>query len=144
LRRLAVAMAVVSAAGCREELGPVSFATTRVTGVVREGGRPLGGGWIEFMPVDGTVGNLRSAPIGRDGRFEATKVAVGRHLVGFVAAPIGRPDVRQRFEGPNSPIRLAIPPGRATNLDIDLLEETLRHQLAPRSPANPEERETSS
>ncbi|HMF35840.1 MAG TPA: hypothetical protein VKF17_04345, partial [Isosphaeraceae bacterium] len=40
----------VLASGCSEELGPERFPTTRVAGVVVEGGRPIAGGWIEFIP----------------------------------------------------------------------------------------------
>ena len=47
--------------GCGEELGPVPMKVVQVRGVVREGARRLSGGWVEFFPVNGTVGNLRSA-----------------------------------------------------------------------------------
>ena len=73
---LAALLALV--AGCREELGPVRFPTTRVCGRVLESGRPVAGGWIEFAPIEGTVGNRRSAPLAADGRFEVSGVAVGR------------------------------------------------------------------
>jgi hypothetical protein len=122
------------APGCREELGPVRFPTTRVTGVVREGERPVGGGWIEFLPVDGTVGNLRSAPLRPDGSFEADRVAVGTNQVGLVAAPVGSL-LAQRFHPMRSPIRRAIPAGPSTTLTIDLIEEAVHHQPAP--PSNP-------
>src|SRR5512135_3128672 len=122
------------ALGCREELGPVRFPTTRVTGVVREGERPVGGGWIEFLPVDGTIGNLRSAPLRRDGSFEADRVAVGTNQVGLVAPPVGSL-LAQRFHSMRSPIRRAIPAGPSTTLTIDLIEEAIHHQLA--LPSNP-------
>lgn len=132
--RLAGLALVWLAPGCREELGPVQFPTTRVTGVVREGGRPVGGGWVEFLPVDGTVGNLRSAPIRRDGSFEADRVAVGTNQVGLVAAPVDSL-LAQRFHPMRSPIRRAIPAGPSTTLTIDLIEEAIHHQLA--LPSNP-------
>jgi hypothetical protein len=116
------------AAGCREELGPVTFPTTRVTGQVSEGGPKVGGGWIEFWPTEGTVGNLRSAPIGPDGRFDATGVAVGRNVIGLVDAPIRLPGGRELFYSHASPIRRVIPPGPASTLAIDLLAEAIRHQ----------------
>jgi len=115
-------------AGCREELGPVNFPTTCVAGVVLEGGRPVGGGWIEFIPVEGTVGNLRSSPISAAGRFEASGVAVGKNLVGLVNAPVRIPGGRERFWSIASPIRRTIAPGPKSTLVIDLLEETIRHQ----------------
>jgi hypothetical protein len=122
------AIAGAIACGCREELGPVAFRTTRVTGVVRHGGRPVVGGWIEFVPLGKTVGNFRSAPIGPDGRFEATGVAVGPNLIGLVDAPIDRPGGNRLFLTNKSPIRRDIPPGPATTLEIDLVEELIRHQ----------------
>jgi hypothetical protein len=121
-------VAALALAGCREELGPVAFATTRVSGVVREGGRPVSGGWIEFMPVDGTVGNLRSAPIARDGRFEVSQVAVGLNVIDVVHASIRRPEVQWLLSLREKPIRRAIPPGPATMLVIDLLTEAYRHE----------------
>src|SRR5947209_4945853 len=67
--------------GCSEELGPVPMPVARVHGVVTEGHRPVAGGWIEFMPVDGTVGNLRSARLEPDGSFAADRVAVGVNAI---------------------------------------------------------------
>jgi hypothetical protein len=125
---LAALGAALALAGCREELGPVAFPTTRVSGVVREGGRPVSGGWIEFIPVEGTVGNLRSAPIARDGRFEVSQVAVGCNAIDVVHAPIRRPEVQWLLSIRGKPIRRAIPPGPATTLAIDLLTEAFRHE----------------
>jgi hypothetical protein len=127
---LAVLGSALAGSGCREELGPVAFATTRVTGVVSEGGRPVPGGWIEFMPVDGTVGNLRSAPIARDGRFEATEVAVGSSAIDVVHAPIRSHEVRWLLRSRGKPIRRTIPPGPQARLDIDLLTEAYRIEKA--------------
>jgi hypothetical protein len=121
-------VAALSLAGCREELGPVAFPTTRVSGVVREGGRPVSDGWIEFFPVDGTVGNLRSAPIAADGRFEVAQVAVGWNAIDVVNAPIRWPEVQSLLNARGKPIRRAIPEGTATNLEIDLLAEAYRHE----------------
>ncbi|HKI20908.1 MAG TPA: hypothetical protein VKA15_23655, partial [Isosphaeraceae bacterium] len=64
---------------------------TTVRGVVTEGRRPVGGGWIEFVPVDGTIGKLRSARLNADGSFEAKGVAVGVNLVRIVSARIESP-----------------------------------------------------
>jgi hypothetical protein len=115
------------AGGCREELGPLSFPTTRVVGVVRDGGRPIRGGWIEFVPIEATIGNFRSAPIGPDGRFEATGVAVGLNLIGLVNLPGGD----RMFRSQGSTIRRRIPRGPSTTVTIDLVEERLlrREQL---------------
>jgi hypothetical protein len=115
-------------AGCREELGPVQFPTTRVRGQVVECGRPVAGGWIEFVPIDGTVGDRRAGPLAADGRFEVSGVAVGRNVIGLVNAPIQRPGGRKLFTTQGSPIRRDIPRGAATTLTIDLLTEALRHE----------------
>jgi hypothetical protein len=113
-------------AGCREELGPVPLATTRVRGVIREGGRPVTGGWVEFAPVDGTVGNLRVAPIAGDGQFDASQVAVGSNAIAVVHAPIRTNEVRWLLGARGKPIRRVIAPGPSTTLTIDLLAEAYR------------------
>ena len=64
--------------GCSEELGPEHMPVARVKGFVKEGVRPVSEGWIEFIPVDGTVGNLCSARLHADGSFEAEHVRGGR------------------------------------------------------------------
>lgn len=116
--------------GCGEELGPVRRETNWVRGRVLERGEPLGGGWIEFLPVEGTVGNLRSAPIGKDGRFVADGVAVGVNLVGFVGAPIQIPGGRRFFDSLGTPVRRRISGGGAVDLTIDLYDEFLRRNQA--------------
>jgi hypothetical protein len=114
------------APGCSEELGPERFPTTRVAGTVVEGGRPIGGGWIEFIPIDGTVGNLRSARIGKDGTFQADRVAIGKNLIKLVNAPITITGGARLFE--RFPIiRRKIPPQPDGLLTIDLLEEAVRY-----------------
>jgi hypothetical protein len=115
---------LATAVGCREELGPVAFPITRVVGLVQDGGRPIRGGWIEFVPLNETVGRLRSAPIGRDGRFDATGVAVGLNLIGLVNLPGGD----RMFRSQGSTIRRRIPPGPMTSLTIDLAEERILRQ----------------
>ncbi len=111
--------------GCREEFGPVRFKTTRVVGVVRIGNRPVSGGWIEFLPVAGTVGNLRSAAIGPDGTFEVDHVPVGINQLGFLDMPIDR-NIGRIFHPLSSPIRRTIAEGASTIVEIDLLEEVIR------------------
>jgi hypothetical protein len=93
----------------------------------------VGGGWIEFWPADGTVGNLRSAPISPDGRFEATGVAVGTNAVGLVDAPIRLPGGRQLFYSHASPIRRVIGPGPHVRVEIDVLSEAARQHEATTS-----------
>ncbi len=123
------AVVVGLAAGCGEEVGPERMRTTRVSGVVRVGDRPVGGGWIEFIPIDGTVGNMRTAPLEPDGSFVATRVAVGTNIVGLAHAPIALPGGRL-FETFHSPIRRDIPAGPSTHLSLDLLAEFFRERNA--------------
>ena len=123
------------AAGCSEELGPERFPTTRVAGIVVEGGRPVAGGWIEFIPTDGTVGNIRSARIGRDGSFQADRVAIGENVIRLVNAPINMPGGEKLFGQFSSPIRRKIPLEPDGPLAIDLLEEAVRYQATRPRPA---------
>lgn len=80
------------AAGCSQELGPEAFRTAAISGRLTISGRPLGPGWLEIMPVDGTTGLLRSARVERDGAFRADRVPVGDvaiRMVGFPAVGTG-------------------------------------------------------
>jgi hypothetical protein len=118
-----LAVLPVVGSGCGEMLGPERFETTRVTGVVREGQEPVRGGWIEFVPVDGTVGNMRSAPIRPDGTFSADRVAVGPNRVGLVGVPTRAPGLRTMFDTLGTEIQRVIPPGPSTSVTIDVLTE---------------------
>ncbi len=123
------------APGCSEELGPERFPTTRVAGVVVEGGRPVAGGWIEFIPTEGTVGNIRSARIGRDGSFQADRVAIGENVIRLVNAPITIPGGAARFGQFSTPVRRRISPEPDGPLTIDLLEEAVRYRATRPRPA---------
>src|SRR5262245_16038154 len=125
-RGLVIACLALILAGCSEEFGPVRLRLTRVNGVVRQGRVPLSGGWIEFIPVDGTVGNLRSAKVRADGRFEADRVAVGKNLIRLINAPIESRGAAALFSTFSSPIRRNISEQPAEPLDIDLVQETMR------------------
>ncbi len=126
--RLAIAVLGLAMMGCGDELGPVPMRVTHIRGVVREGTHPLSGGWVEFFPVDGTVGNLRSARLQPDGSFEADGVAVGENLIRLVNAPIRSPGAAQLFGAYSSPIRRVISDSSPTPLDVDLVQEAIRHQ----------------
>jgi hypothetical protein len=101
-----------------------------VDGKVAENGRPLSRGWIEFMPVDGTVGKMRSARLRGDGTFHATKVPVGLNLIRLVNADIDPrlPRVRQLVGAFNSPIRRTISERSARPIEIDIIEEAIKFQ----------------
>ena len=127
--RLAALVAIVSVcAGCSEELHPVAMPTTRVRGEVTEDHRPVSGGWIEFVPVDGTVGNLRSARLGPDGRFDSDGVAVGTNLIRLVNARIGTRPYRGIFSTFTSTIRRDVGGSTPATIRIDLVEETIKFQ----------------
>jgi hypothetical protein len=117
-------------AGCGRVLGPEAMPVAAVRGVVTEGNRRVGGGWIEFIPVDATIGKLRSARLNADGTFEATRVAVGVNLVRVVHARIESPVVAQVVGAFSSPIRRKVSPDDHQTFSIDLLEETLRFQAS--------------
>ncbi len=120
--------------GCSEELGPEHFPTTRVTGIVVEGKRPVGGGWIEFIPCEGTVGIMRSARIAKDGSFQADRVAIGENLIRLVNSPIAIPGGAILFAKYSSPIHRKIPPHLDVPMTIDLMEEVLRYQAVRPQP----------
>jgi hypothetical protein len=99
---------------------------THVTGRVTEAGRPVGGGWIEFFPVDGCVGNLRSARLKSDGSFDADKVAVGLNLIRLINTNMTSSDATRKFGQYISPIRRTIPARPTGPVLIDLYAELLQ------------------
>ena len=119
------ALTLIAFPGCGEELGPEAMPTARVSGTVRVGRTPVGGGWIEFLPVDGTIGLLESARLGPDGAFVAGRVPVGRVGIRLVHPPFPLPCGRNfervfliRREIPDTPMR---------PFDIELIQEAERH-----------------
>jgi hypothetical protein len=127
----------------------------RVRGVVKEGGHPMTAGWIEFIPTQGTIGDLRSARIRADGSFDADGVAVGTNAIRLVDVPVEslshvalftRPEIRwagivrpvdaqpgrpieARLLMPfASPIRRDIRAETSIPLEIDVVEEARRFQ----------------
>jgi hypothetical protein len=124
-----IALVAGLSSGCAEELGPEQFETTRVEGIVTLRGKPVTGGWIEFIPVEGTTGNFRSAPIGKDGRFVVDRVPVGRNVIGLADPPIDR-SLSRLFQSFSSPIQRTIPRGPRKPVAIDLFEEALIYQTA--------------
>jgi hypothetical protein len=109
--------------GCREELGPEYMPTTRVVGRVHIRSTPVGGGWIEFFPVEGTIGKLRTARIRPDGTFVADRVSLGRNAIQIAHARMPPPfwPVFERA----AIIRRDIVNVPETSIDIDLQDEYL-------------------
>ena len=116
---------LLAAAGCGEELGPEPMPTARVSGVVRVGKTAVGGGWVEFLPVDGTIGLLASARLRPDGSFVAERVPVGRVAIRLVHPPFPIPC--QRILEHAYVIRRDILPDPSPHLDIELNFEAKRH-----------------
>ncbi len=119
----------LACAGCSQEFPAEKFETTRVEGKISVAGKPLTSGFIQFAPVDGTLGHLRSSFILPDGSFVVDGVGVGRNLVGL-AGVFGPPIYTKYgtmtfrdFHDYQSPIRKEIPSGKVAHVEIDLLTE---------------------
>jgi hypothetical protein len=132
-----------SSIGCTQILGPEQMPVAEVSGRVTQRGAPVKSGWIEFVPVDGTVGRMRSARLDSNGSFHATKVPVGQNLVRLVNVNIESNvgervahDIRQIFGAFTSPIRRTIAANRNPPLEIDLVAEYLK--LSTPAPKEPE------
>lgn len=127
---LSLMFGIATIGGCGEELGPEPMTTTSVDGSVRVQGRPFGPCWLEFTPIEGTVGLLRSARVDADGTFHASGVPVGRvamRVVGFSGAGTGDPGLDRfiSFAGQVYIIRRDIPRTPSAPLDIDLASEAV-------------------
>ena len=129
--RRVLVLGVLALAGCAEELGPEPMKTMRVTGRVTLYGKPVGPGWLEFQPIDGTVGRLTSARLEPGGTFRADRVPQGRVAVRLVGIPpVNTGDravdmavalMRQRYL-----IHRSTGAAPAARLDIDLYDEAMR------------------
>jgi hypothetical protein len=130
-RSISLASLALGAAGCADELGPVSMAVAPVKGVVTNGRIPVRNGWIEFIPIDGTVGNPYSARIREDGSFEAARVAVGMNLIRMAHVSLGSNVAERVFGAYHSPIHRVIAPQSTEPLVINLIDESVRHRMRP-------------
>jgi hypothetical protein len=128
---------VLGVSGCAGVFRPEEMPVASVEGVVTEGRRPVGGGWIEFIPAAGTIGKLRSARLDADGSFKTTGVAVGVNIIRIANARIESPVVARVVGEFASPIRRTVSSSDRRSISIDVLDETLRFQasLSPRSGA---------
>ncbi len=117
-------------AGCAEEWGPTQKDVVDVQGRVRLGARPVGSGWVEFIPIDGARGDVRSARLAPHGSFRATKVARGRNAMRIVD-PNPALGVDRLFQQFYTPVRPLVESGKP--LEIDLLREALKaRETAPK------------
>jgi hypothetical protein len=132
----AAAIGLTVALGCREELGPERFPTASVSGVILQGGGPVSGGWVEFQPFDGAVGNFRSAKIQPDGTFRRDGVAVGPNLIRLVDIPGLSMNVAAVLYNRAQIVR-TIPREPGEPIRIDLVEELNRMQEAENARTRP-------
>jgi hypothetical protein len=107
------------------------MATTSISGQVRLRGIPVRAGWLEIMPIDGTVGLLRTARLDTDGTFQATRVPVGRvaiRVIGIETRRVGDPIVDRflAFAEQAYLIRRDILADHPAEVDIDLGLEAIR------------------
>lgn len=129
---LVVALALLGAAGCKEMLKDGDPPAVVVQGSIRAGTIPIGGGWIEFWPTEGTVGPLRSSPIAGDGSFAPVALTPGRRLVRLVRSspagplPLIHQALFERSQRLDSPLRAAIPEAASFRLDIDLATQDIQ------------------
>jgi hypothetical protein len=130
LRHVLTCSLALCSVGCRDMLGPEKMVTATVLGTVTQGAKPVSRGWVEFVPVDGTVGRMRSARIQKDGTFEATKVSVGLNLVRLVNTDIEHADLRRGFGSFASPIRRTIADKSGARVRIDVIDEYLKAAAA--------------
>ena len=76
-RRAVLFLLLAASAGCGRALGPERFATATARGTVRLRGEPVSGRWVEIVPIEGTLGRLRSARLAADGTFQVDRVPLG-------------------------------------------------------------------
>jgi hypothetical protein len=128
---LALCALALCAIGCGDILGPEKMPVAVVDGKVSQRGKPVTRGWIEFVPVDGTVGRMRSARLHSDGTFHATKVPVGLNLIRLVNVDVESFRIRRTLGAFSSPIRRTISENSNPQLEIDVIDEYLKFTQSP-------------
>ncbi|MFM1801711.1 MAG: hypothetical protein RJA81_1063 [Planctomycetota bacterium] len=106
--------------GCSEERPDPSFPRVTVVGKVVRARSPIRSGWIEFVPVDGGRGVLRSAEIQNDGTYEMTGLGPGLHAVRII---VPRDRTLFPFDKFFSPIRRTLTEDSQQEFLIDLDQE---------------------
>ena len=97
-------------------------------GRIHAGTKIYDGGWIEFLPTEGTVGVMRSGRIHRDGTFDIDRVALGTNSVGIFGANFTR-EYSHMFDTLSTPIRRVISDCSSKSIDVDLMVEWARYQM---------------
>lgn len=136
-------MALAALPGCRDMLGPPHPATATVRGRLLLHGRPIGPCFVEFQPIDGTVGDLRSGRVDAGGRFTVTRVPIGRVGIRVVGPTLrtGDPplDVFLHRIGQSYAIHRDIDAHASNLAPIDLVVEAYRLAAESRRAARGEE-----
>jgi len=121
--------------GCRSgERGPAVEAA-EVVGSVRHQGRGISPGWIEFSPIDGAVGSMRSSPLGADGSFQVGFLGVGRYRIGLLGVGAKFAGFGNRFDTWRTPIQRTLKAGQNT-LALDLGVEAIEADAELRGQAD--------
>jgi hypothetical protein len=126
--------------GCSHVFGPEQMTVTRVTGYIKNNGAPVKRGWIEFVPIDGTVGKTCSGKIRTDGSFEVAHAPVGINLIRLANAPLGSAGAERLFGSYHSSIRRVVREHATEPVVIEIIDESLRYQLKKSAGAGPEAR----
>ena len=93
-----------SLAGCSEAWRPSIEGSEKVECRLLLRSQPVRGGWVEFVPVEGALGFIRSSRIRNDGTFSLSRVARGKNVI-RVVVPTFSPNVEPVFQSYQSPIR---------------------------------------
>lgn len=138
-RPVSLACLLLAVSGCGRAWGPERMPTTTIRGRVLLDGRPIGPGWLEIVPIDGTKGRLRSAPLAADGSFVADGVPVGRvavRLAGRPLPPTGDPNVDNflLLIRRNPYMRLTIDDAPGRRVEIGLRDQMMLFEKAYRRP----------
>jgi hypothetical protein len=139
---ISAALLPLCLSGCSHVFGPEQMTVTRVTGSVKNNGAPIKRGWIEFVPIDGTVGKICSGKIRADGSFEVAHVPVGMNLIRLANVPLGSAVAEQLFGSYHSPIRRVVREHATEPVVIEVLEERIRYRLSKSQGAGPETRKS--
>jgi hypothetical protein len=129
---IALAAPALCSAGCSRVFGPEQMIVTPVSGRVKYANERIQSGWVEFVPVDSTVGKICSAKIHEDGSFSATKVPVGTNLIRLANVPLGSSAADKLFGSYHSPIRCVVREHTTEPLVVDVLDELVRYNLRTR------------
>lgn len=116
-------LCVIMAAGCTEERPDPAFPLVTVQGRIQRNGQPLSSGWVEFVPVDGGQGVMKSGPIESNGQYKATGLGPGLHGVRVI---VPRDKSLFPFDQFFSPIRRTLSAEPVQTFDIDLSAESAK------------------